>query len=78
MDHRTSQTYILHTELAYGVVHQDGEVLDGHADVPVGPAALVRPVLVALVLERAGKPGTTVGARGKLSWSLTKVFVNAD
>lgn len=51
-------------ELADGVVHQDGEVLHHHPDVPVGPAALIRPVLVALVLQGA--------ARGRLvQWTDT-------
>lgn len=49
------ETYILDAELADGVVHQDGEVLHHHPDISVGPAALIRPVLVALVLQGAAK-----------------------
>lgn len=49
------EAYVLDAELADGVVHQDGEVLHHHADVPVSPAALIRPVLVALVLQGAAR-----------------------
>lgn len=51
------EAYVLDAELADGVVHQDGEVLHHHPDVPVGPAALIRPVLVALVLQGAARGG---------------------
>lgn len=43
-------TYILDAELAYGVIHKDGEVFHRHPHVPVHPAALIGPVLVTLVL----------------------------
>lgn len=43
--------YRLDAELADGVVHQHHAVLHAHADVSVGPAALVRPVLKALLLQ---------------------------
>lgn len=44
-------THILYTELAYGVVHQDGNILYSHSYIPVRPAALVWPVLVTFVLK---------------------------
>lgn len=44
-------TYVLDTELAYGVIHEDSEVFNRHPHVPVHPAALIRPVLVTLVLH---------------------------
>lgn len=37
-------------ELADGIIHQNHAILYTHPDVPVGPAALVWPVLVALLL----------------------------
>ncbi|TNN73899.1 hypothetical protein EYF80_015916 [Liparis tanakae] len=43
---------MLYAELAYGVVHEDREVFHRHPHVPVAPAALIGPVLVALVLGR--------------------------
>lgn len=47
--HRSA--YRLDAELADGVVHEDHAVLHAHPDAPVRPAALVRPVLVALFLH---------------------------
>lgn len=41
----------LDAELADGVIHQDHAVLHAHPDVSVRPAALVRPVLIALLLQ---------------------------
>lgn len=46
------ETYILHTELAYSVVHQDSEVIDCYPHISIRPATLVWPVLVTLVLQR--------------------------
>lgn len=43
--------YLLDAELADGVVHQNHCVLYRHADVPVCPAALVRPVLGTFALQ---------------------------
>lgn len=43
--------YRLDAELADGVVHEDHAILHAHPDAPVRPAALVRPVLVALLLH---------------------------
>ena len=48
---RKRRAYGLNAELPDGVVHQHHAVLHTHPDVPVGPAALVRPVLVALLLR---------------------------
>lgn len=45
------ETYILYAELAYGVVHEDGEVFYCHPHIPIGPAALIWPVLITLVLR---------------------------
>ena len=45
-------TYILNTEFSDGVVHQYGEVLHRHPDVPVHPAAFFWPVLITFVLGR--------------------------
>lgn len=42
----------LHAELADGVVHEHDAILHRHTDIPVGPAALVRPVLVTLLLHK--------------------------
>lgn len=46
------KTYILHTELAYGVIHQDCEVIDRYPHISVSPTTLVWPVLVTFVLQR--------------------------
>jgi len=46
------ETYILYTELANSIVHQDSEVFDCHPHIPIGPTALVWPVLVAFVLKK--------------------------
>lgn len=43
--------YLLDAELADGVIHQNHHVLYGHSDVPIGPTALVRPVLGTLALK---------------------------
>lgn len=43
--------HLLDAELAHGVVHQHRHVLHGHTDVPVGPAALIRPVLSTFTLR---------------------------
>lgn len=65
------EAYILDAELPDGVVHQDGEVLHHHPDVSVGPAALIRPVLVALVLQGAAKGR-------KFSGFAQPIHLNAD
>lgn len=44
--------YLLDAELPHCVVHQDGHVFYRYTNVPIGPAALVWPVLGALTLER--------------------------
>lgn len=46
------KTYVLHTELAYGVIHQDCEVIDCYPHISVSPTTLVWPVLVTFVLQR--------------------------
>lgn len=46
------ETYILYTELAYGVVHQDSEIFYSHPHIPIGPTALIWPVLETFVLWR--------------------------
>lgn len=43
-------TYILNTKFSNGVVHQYGEVLHCHPDVPVHPAAFFWPILETFVL----------------------------
>lgn len=43
--------YLLDAEFADGVVHQNHCVFNRHADVPVCPTALVRPVLGTLALK---------------------------
>lgn len=58
--------YRLNAELADGVVHQDHTVLHAHPDVSVGPAALVRPVLEALLLH-GNEQHRPVGALGRPS-----------
>lgn len=50
--HSYIDIYLLDAELADGVVHQNHCVFDRHTDVPVCPAALVRPVLGTLTLKR--------------------------
>ena len=45
-------TYILHTKLAYGIVHKDCEVFHDHTDIPISPTTLVRPVLVTFILGK--------------------------
>lgn len=42
--------HLLDAELAHGVIHQHRHVLHGHPDVPVGPAALIWPVLSTFTL----------------------------
>lgn len=42
---------LLYAEFADGVVHQYHGVFHRHTDVPVGPAALVRPVLGTFALR---------------------------
>lgn len=43
--------YLLDAELADGVIHQNHHVLHRHANVPIRPTALVRPVLGTLALK---------------------------
>lgn len=50
-DGRHEPWHLLDAELAHGVIHQDCHVLHGHSDVPVGPAALIRPVLSTFTLQ---------------------------
>ncbi len=45
------QTYILHTEFAYGVVHQSCKVFHSNTNVSVRPASLIRPILITLILQ---------------------------
>lgn len=47
---RDIHAYRMDAELADGVIHQNHAILHAHTDVPIGPAALVWPVLVALFL----------------------------
>lgn len=47
---RDLHAYRVDAELADGVVYQNDTILHTHPDVPIGPAALVWPVLVALLL----------------------------
>ena len=42
-------------ELPDGVIHEDHHVFHRDADVPVGPTALVRPVLGAFTLRKERK-----------------------
>ena len=63
---RRESQHLLDAELPHGVIHQDGHVLHGHSDVPVRPAALIRPVLSTLTLR-----GEKTGA-GEL-WSLASL-----
>lgn len=44
--------YLLDAELPYCVVYQDSHILYRHPNIPIGPAALVWPVLGALALGR--------------------------
>lgn len=55
-DGRGDPWHLLDAELAHGVIHQHRHVLHGHSDVPVGPAALIRPVLSTFTLwgEKTG------------------------
>lgn len=46
------ETHVLYTEFAYGVVNKDSEVFYCHPHIPIGPAALIWPVLVTLVLGK--------------------------
>lgn len=48
--------HLLDAELAHGVIHQHRHILHGHSDIPVGPAALIRPVLSTFTLwgEKTG------------------------
>lgn len=46
------ETHVLYTEFAYGVVNEDSEVFYCHPHIPIGPAALIWPVLVTLVLGK--------------------------
>jgi hypothetical protein len=48
---RGRRQYLLNAELSYCVVHQDSHILYRHTDIPIGPAALVWPILGTLTLE---------------------------
>lgn len=65
--------YLLDAELADGVVHQNHCVFDGHADVPVCPAALVRPVLGTLTLKHNIEHSHTV-TQGNNSLNLFQLW----
>lgn len=65
-DGRRKSQHLLDAELSHSVIHQDSDILHGHSDVPVRPAALIRPVLSTLTLWREKT------SAGEL-WSLTSL-----
>jgi len=70
---------MLYAELAYGVVHEDREVFHRHPHVPIAPAALIWPVLVALVLGRddSRESGIKSSCTNQLFlWNAFKAFPN--
>lgn len=49
---RSVVTDRLDAELANGVVHENDAIFHRHADVPVSPAPLIRPILIAFLLYK--------------------------
>lgn len=49
---RSVVTDRLDAELANGIVHENDAIFHRHADVPVRPAPLIRPILVAFLLYK--------------------------
>lgn len=74
---RSTVTDRLNAELANGVVHENDAIFHRHADVPVSPAPLIRPILIAFLLYKHTVRFVTLNLTSLLVTHKTrKVFEN--